>query len=192
MKRIGFVGVPGSGKSSVARGIAASAYDRIGKVELVAEYARRYITKYGSIDKVFDQYRILQKQLEWEDVVPEKETDVAITESPIHMGFLYAMEMRDPNNGKDTMYFNDIFKTMNKINCPTRYDIIFHLPPVWAPSQDGVRPGLHFDDTWRKESDNRIQFIFKLFPPKHFKTVESISLDDRIEECLSYCEDIFK
>jgi nicotinamide riboside kinase len=192
MKIIGFVGVPGSGKSAVARGVAASAYDRIGKVELVAEYARRFITKYGSVDRVFDQYRILQKQLEWEDVVPKEETDVAITESPVHMGFLYAMEIRNPNNEKDTMYINDIFKTMNKVNCPCRYDIIFHLPPIWEPSKDGVRPEIHFDKRWREESDNKIQFIFKLFPPKIFQTITSITLDERIEECLSFCETIFR
>ncbi len=192
MKRIGFVGVPGSGKSAIARGVAASAFGRIGKVELVSEYARRYITKYSNINNVFEQYRILQKQLEWEDVVPKDEVDVAITESPVHMGFLYAMEIRDPNNVKDTVYFNDIFKTMNKINCPRRYDIIFHLPPVWEPSRDGVRPDLHFDPNWRAESDSRIQFIFKLFPPKNFYTVVSTTLLERVEECLSFCEEVFK
>jgi broad-specificity NMP kinase len=33
MKRIGFVGVPGAGKSSVARGIAAQFFNKIRKVE---------------------------------------------------------------------------------------------------------------------------------------------------------------
>lgn len=192
MKRIGFVGVPGSGKSAVARGVAASAYNRIGKVELVGEYARRFLTKYGAVTDVFDQFRILQKQLEWEDIVPEKEIDVSITESPIHMGFLYVMEMRNPDDEKDTMYVNDIFKIMNKVNCPTRYDVIFHLPPLWLPSHDGVRPDNQFEENWRIESDSRIQFIFKLFPPKHFVTIQGTTLDARIEECLSFCEKVFK
>ena len=52
MKRIGFVGVPGSGKSSVARGLAARGYEKLKKVELVSEYARRFISKYGTIDQV--------------------------------------------------------------------------------------------------------------------------------------------
>lgn len=192
MKRIGFVGVPGSGKSAVARGVAASAYSRIGKVELVGEYARRFLTKYGAVTDVFDQYRILQKQLEWENIVPEKEIDVSITESPIPIGFLYAMEMRDPNSEKDTMYINDIFKTMNKVNCPVRYDVIFHLPPLWQPSHDGVRPDIQFEENWRKEADSRLQFIFKLFPPKHFVSIVGTTLDARIEECLSFCEKVFK
>ena len=59
MNRIGFVGVPGTGKSSIARGIAAQSYKRIGKVELVAEYARRYLSKYGPIKDVSDQYKVV-------------------------------------------------------------------------------------------------------------------------------------
>lgn len=190
MKRIGFVGVPGAGKSSVARGVAAQSYNRIGKVELVAEYARRFLTKYGPIDKIADQYKILQKQLEWEDSIPINDTDVAITDSPVHMGFLYAMEMRNVNDIKDTMYINDIFKRMSKINCPPRYDIIFHLSPVWKPSNDGVRPAQHFEDEWRIEADRKIQFIFKLFPPKNFVSLEADTLEGRIEECFKHCKEL--
>lgn len=192
MKIIGFVGVPGSGKSSIARGIAARAYNKIGRVELIAEYARRFLSKYGPVTNVSDQYKILQKQLEWKDVLPKSEIDVAITESPVHMGFLYAMELRNNENIKDTMYINNIFKRMNKVNCPPRYDIIFHLPPIWIPSKDGVRPEKHFDKRWRIESDNIIQFIFKLFPPKNFITITSETLEDRIIECLQICEDLLK
>ena len=188
MKRIGFVGVPGSGKSSVARGVAAQSYNRIGRVELVAEYARRFLIKYGAVTNVSDQYKILSKQMEWEDAIPTNDTDVMISDSPIHMGFLYVMEMRDVNNEKDTMYTNDIFKRMSKLNCPHRYDIIFHLPPLWKPTEDGVRPQQQFEDAWRNEADLKIQFIFKLFPPRHFVTLVSGTLEERIEECFQYCK----
>lgn len=192
MKRIGFVGVPGAGKSSLARGVAAQSYNQIGKVELVQEYARRYISKYGAINQVSDQYKVMQKQLEWENSIPADSTDVAITDSPVHMGFLYAMEMRDVTCIKDTMYVNDIFKTMNKLNCPPRYDIIFHLPPLWTPSEDGIRPRQHFEDEWRTEADLKIQFIFKLFPPKQFVTITSETLEERIAECFSVCKKFIK
>lgn len=187
MKRIGFIGVPGSGKSCVARGLAARGYEKLNKIELVSEYARRFIAKYGTVD-VSDQYKIMQKQLEWEDVIPQDKTDVLITDSPVFLGFLYALNLRDSNNAKDVMYINDIFKRMSKLNCPNRYDIIFHLPPIWKPVQDGVRPQDHFDDTWRNEADNLLQFIFKLFPPKHFVTLKTDTLDLRINECLEISE----
>lgn len=190
MKRIGFVGVPGAGKSSIARGVAAQSFDKIGKVELVAEYARRFLAKYGPVTNVAEQYKILQKQLEWEDIIPISETDVSISDSPIHMGFLYAMEMRDVNSVKDAMYINDIFKRMSKLNCPPRYDIIFHLPPLWKPSEDGIRPQQHFQDGWRIEADLKIQFIFKLFPPRHFITLNEDTMEGRIAECFRYCKEL--
>jgi len=192
MKRIGFVGVPGSGKSSVARGVAAKSYDKIGKIELVAEYARRYINKYGPVDNVADQYKIMQKQLEWEDAIPAADVDVMLTDGPVHMGFLYAMEIRKTNSVKDTMYINDIFKRMSRINCPSRYEIIFHLPPLWEPSNDGTRPQYQFEKSWRDDADKKIQFIFQLFPPKHIVTLESITLEDRINEVFVHCEKFLK
>lgn len=188
MKRIGFVGVPGTGKSSIARGIAAQSYKHIGKVELVSEYARRYLSKYGPIQNVSDQYKIMQKQLEWEDIIDQNEIDISITDSPVHMGFLYALEIRNTNLIRDAMYVNDIFKTMTKINCPPRYDIIFHLPPIWKPSSDGVRPEEHFNNNWREKTDFKIQFIFKLFPPKNFIILKTSTFEERIEECFKYCE----
>lgn len=189
MLRIGFVGVPGCGKTSTARGLAAfcRGHEKLRKIELTAEYARRFITKYGHIDRVSDQYRIMQKQVEWEDTVPKDETDVIITDSPVHLGFLYALDLRRLDDKKDVMYINDIFKALNKLNCPQRYDIIFHLHPILKPVKDGVRPELHFDEKWRNEADIKIQCIFKLlFPPKQFISLESVELEDRVKECIEH------
>jgi nicotinamide riboside kinase len=190
MFKIGMTGVPGSGKSTLARAVAAGSRTTLGldNVELVCEYARRYIAKYGNIESIMEQSRILEKQYEWESNVISNDLDLLITDSPVHMGFLYVMDIRDPNNLKDTMYVNDIFKRMSKINCPPRYDIIFHLPPIWKPVTDGIRPDHHFEDGWRSEADFKIQFIFKLFPPKNFITIESGTLEERIEECFKHCE----
>ena len=61
---------------------------------------------------------------------------------------------------KETMYVNDIFKTMNKLNNPeSRYDIIFHLPPVIKPVNDGVRSKEQFDDNWRDDKNKEIEYI---------------------------------
>lgn len=111
MLKVGFIGVPGAGKTSTARGLAALCRrnDKLSKVELVSEYARRYITKQGPIDTITDQFRIIEKQLEWEESIAP-ETDLMITDSPIHLGFLYALELRKLDNPKDIMYLNDIFK----------------------------------------------------------------------------------
>ena len=64
MLRIGIVGVPGAGKTTWARLIASEcrSIDKLKSVELVSEYARRYLSKHSSIDSLFEQYRILEKQ----------------------------------------------------------------------------------------------------------------------------------
>jgi nicotinamide riboside kinase len=189
MIRVGFTGVPGAGKTSTARALAAfcRSNEKLKRVELISEYARRYITKYGPIDHLADQYKIMEKQTEWEDQVPKDNTDLIITDSPIHLGWLYVLEY-GLNRQKDIMYANDIFKKLNKANYPSRYDIVFHLPPKFEPVVDGVRPELHFDPTWRSEADAMIRFIFKQFKPKEFIVLNSTSMSDRIHECMECLE----
>lgn len=192
MIRVGFVGVPGAGKTSTARALAAFCRknEKFKKVELIAEYARRFIAKYGTESLTLsDQYRIMEKQLEWEEVIPEESTDVLITDSPVHLGFIYALDLRRKDNQKDTMYMNDIYKRLNRINFPTRYDFVFHLPPILTPVNDGIRVSQHFDPQWRESANRRILSVFDLFPPKKFVKIESEELIDRVDECLSYLKD---
>jgi len=188
MIRIGFTGCPGTGKTSTARAVSACcrSIEKFKKVELISEYARRYIAKYGLVESLADQYRILEKQQEWEQAVPEVETDLLITDSPIHMGWLYVMEFFPLKAKKDLMYSNDIFKRLNKLNYPSRYDVVFHLPPILEPIRDGVRADHHFDQVWRKEADEKIKFIFKMFPPRKFIELKKVEMSDRVEECFNY------
>jgi hypothetical protein len=73
------------------------------------------------------------------------------------------MELKkDPNNEKETMLINDLFKILNKNNCPTRYDIIFHFPPILKAVDDGIRPKSNFDDKWRDEINDRLINCFKI------------------------------
>lgn len=189
MLRVGFTGVPGSGKTSTARALAAFCRrnEKLKRVELISEYARRFIAKYGSISHLQDQYKIMEKQLEWENHVPEDQTDLIITDSPVHLGWLYVTE-HELNSAKEIMYANDIFKKLNKSNLPKRYDIIFHLPPKIAPVKDGIRPDLHFNPEWRNEADAMIKLIFKQFKPKKFITISSLTMSDRVDECLIHID----
>lgn len=182
MIRIGIIGVPGAGKTSLARAVtsACKAIPELKRVELVSEYARRYISKHGLVNEIWEQYRIMEKQIEWEDSIPTDKTDLIITDSPVHLGFLYAAQLLT-NKPKDIMVYNDIFKKLSKLNeGAPRYDIIFHLPPVLQPVDDGVRAPIHFDAEWRNQADIKLKFIFEMiFKPAYMKTILDKDMDLR-------------
>jgi nicotinamide riboside kinase len=183
MLRIGFTGVPGSGKTSTARALAAEMKKNGYNIELVEEYARRYISKHGQMDKVWEQYRITAKQVEWEDSVIDK-VELIITDSPIFLGFLYASDI-PKTDAKDVMVFNDLFKLLARLNFPKpRYDMLFHIPPTIKPADDGIRAKHHLEDKWRSEADTYISSIFKIFPQKIIYTVEPVKLEERVKFCM--------
>lgn len=191
MKRVGFVGTPGSGKTSTARVLSGNCrgIKEYKNIELIQEYARRYQTKYGTINNLLDQFRVMEKQIDWENSVAPN-VDITITDSPVHLGYLYTLELRDINDPKHIIWMNDIYKKLTRINTPQRYDLVFHLPPIIKPVNDGVRPIRDFNEEWRVQADAKIKFIFKhLFPCKNFIEITSIKMEDRINECLTYMKE---
>ncbi len=186
MLRIGFIGVPGAGKTTTSRAVAGylRTHTKYKTIELVDEYARKFIHEYG-VPNLYDQMRILKKQVCLEDKHPNT-TEVIVTDSPIFLGFGYALEARQEGVLKDTMMVNDLFKEMNKLNQTPRYDIIFHLPPTSQPVRDGIRKEEQFDPTWRSEMDSRLTAIFHIFAPRKLITLTSLTLDDRVKECMQH------
>ena len=184
--KIGLTGVPGSGKTTLARALASKcrSIPQLKNVELVSEYARRYISKHGAITSLSEQYRILEKQTEWEDSVCNAKLDIMITDAPVFLGFLYCCQL-PKNDFKEIMFFNDIFKRMVKMNYPTpRYDIIFHLNTALEPIDDGVRAKEQFEEAWRSVADTMIKATMEIFKPKLFVPVSTTSLNKRTESCL--------
>ena len=191
MIRIGFSGVPSTGKTSTARALAAKCklMPEFNTVELVQEYARIFITKYGPIHNIQDQYMVTKKQIEWEGlVVPE--TKMMITDSPVFLGMLYYFELRKLNDNRDTRWVNDFFELLNNINTPQRYDIIFHLPPTENAIDDGVRNTGYLSDDWRQKSDILLRTIFQMFPPKELIVVHDDKLEDRVDFCLNHLKSL--
>jgi nicotinamide riboside kinase len=194
MLKIGITGVPGSGKTTMARAVASKCQGVIGleQVELVQEYARRYISKHGKIENIFEQYRILEKQLEWEQSVCNDKLDIMITDSPVFLGFNYSCEL-PKNDSKEVMFFNDIFKKMVSLNYPVpRYDAVFHLGLELKPLDDGIRPPQHFDENWRKKADMMIRATMNIFKPYLFYTLEQEDLNQRAEFCINRIKSLLK
>jgi nicotinamide riboside kinase len=193
MIKIGIVGVPGSGKTTLSRAIASKCrgIEGLKNVELVQEYARRYISKHGDISSILEQYRILKKQEEWENSVFNEKLDIMLTDSPLWLGWIYCCDL-PKTNSKEIMFFNDVFKEMVKLNYPKpRYDVIFHLSPDLKPIDDGIRPIQHFDEDWRKEADLMIKATMIIFKPAHFYILEQKELDQRTKFCIETIKNIY-
>ena len=190
MIRIGFTGVPGSGKTSTARALVSRlrTIEVFKSVELVQEYARRYISKHGIPEQIWEQYRITCKQIEWEDSVSNDKLDILITDSPIFLGFMYATEMNKPTS-KDIMVYNDVFNLMTRLNYPVpRYDLIFHLPPSITPVDDGIRAIHQLDQEWRISANQSILETMKIFKPKNIVSIAATNIDNRVIECINLLE----
>lgn len=179
--KIGFVGVPGTGKTRTARGLASILADY--NVELVSEYAREYIAKHGVITNVAEQYLILHKQLALEEKVDYAK--IVITDSPIHLGFYYA-SMLKRSDSKDRAVYTTLFKEITALM--PRYDVIFHIPPVTEPLDDGIREEKYLTDiSWRAKADCFLKHsLNQLFPSKrHFVIPEQlVETSERVEFCV--------
>lgn len=190
MLRVAFNGVPGAGKTSLARMVAANArhIEGLKNVELVSEYARRQIAKTG-IKGPVDQCRILNKQLDWEDTVGT--CDLMLTDSMIFLGFVYAIKYRDVESAHDTMYVTDLFKACLKLNSPKpRYDLVVHLPPKFKPVEDGIRRPEQFDQKWREEADQDIRAALRVFPPGMVYEAKGDTIESRCEEVLEVIQQL--
>jgi len=178
--KIGFCSVPGSGKSTLARALAEKCRrldSKLKNVELVQEYVRQYISKYGIPENVWEQIRIFNKQLSWENSAINDKTELLITDSPIFLQFAYATELVDWNDKKSALAYRDLFKMLCEVNSPPRYDILFYLKPRKEIIDDGIRAKSHIsDETWQKNMDMKLKIIFN----DMFKSKKIIELNDNL------------
>jgi len=186
MIRIGLSGIPGSGKTTSTRAISS----KLKNVEVVSEYARRYISKHGNINSIYEQFRILQKQLDWENSVTNDKLKYLITDSPIFLGFIYCSEL-PKRDSKEIMFFIDTFKQLVKLNFPIpRYDLIIHLNPSKSPVNDGIRAEHQFNSEWRNKTNNLILSTYNIFPPKKLVIIDKYDIDEIVEKSLEIIKEI--
>ncbi len=191
MLKVGISGVPSTGKSSLTHAVSNELrkFEKFRRVELISEYARTYIRKYGAIKSIWEQYKIVDIQREWEMHINPEHTDVLLSDSPIQLAFMYATELND-GSVKSQMVMSDIFKKISRYNSEYPYDIIFHLPHDGIEvRQDDVRMSTFCDHQWRQDADAFTRSLYRMFPAKNYVNVLETSMEDRVRHVVSVIMD---
>ena len=170
MLRIGFVGVPCTGKTTLARRLRIIHLNTGGV--LISEYAREYMRIHGAIKDVLTQYHVVDQQISREVNVHEG-SKVLISDSPAFLGLFYASTL-------DTEPYRDVIGLMRKkLDSAPLYDYIFHLPINGVPIEgDSIRLAEHLTESWRRDADAKIHALCKLFPAKNYIKLGSPNLGE--------------
>lgn len=78
---IGICGAPSSGKTTTAHLVRHKMSDRGFSREVVREYARHFIERYGQVTSIMEQWHIYDGQTKWEKQAQDN-YDLVISDSP--------------------------------------------------------------------------------------------------------------
>lgn len=135
--RVGFMGPPGSGKSTVSQALQVE----MGSIDLLTavcpEEARIFISKFGQPEHIALQSSFAFKQMRREDTLAES-CDVLFCDSPVFLCGVYATLMMDKTSAQQRKICRDVMKWA-VIDQLARYDYIIYLPRQFEVVDDGVR-----------------------------------------------------
>lgn len=138
-KIVGFMGAPSTGKTMLAGAMKEYAFLN-GNVsaDLCTEYAREFVFKYGHPKHAYTQYRITSKQIERENILLNGSSEFIFTDSPVWLGWVYAMLNLKPNSDEEVhTAISDMYEIF-VINQLHRYHKVFHVITD-NPEDDGCR-----------------------------------------------------
>jgi nicotinamide riboside kinase len=175
MIKIGFVGGPSAGKTSLSRLLSTQFIGKY-KTELVSEYAREWINLHGQTTKMEHQLHFFNQQCLREKSLITDKVQYLITDSPVHLGIVYAMLYNDNPTLLDGLLQQGFDYT---------YDYIFHLPPNKTPENDGTRQNLQLTKTWQEEFDTLVSTVFSyLYKPTKYVKITAVDKTTQLTEVL--------
>jgi nicotinamide riboside kinase len=137
--KIVFIGAPGSGKSTLATSVFTALKIAGHSTELVHEWIRYEIQSSGPMTSIWEQYRTRQYQKDLEDAVPPT-VKYVVCDSGTISAYFYAVLYSDPNEPRQRLVLQDMYKYLLDDLYLRRYDMIFYLPAVVNPdTDDGTR-----------------------------------------------------
>lgn len=162
MIKIGLLGGPSSGKSTLAAALFAELKELGWKTEQVQEYAREFINKNGAITNILNQYLLYEKQSEKESIVPET-IEYLITDSPTILSLIYAIHYATPVNRDHQQMIINLYEKFIKYD-RLNYDYLFLLPSIRNYVIDGTRTQTAKEAT---ELGNKIKIFLDLHNMKY-------------------------
>jgi nicotinamide riboside kinase len=125
---VGFMGAPSTGKTMLAGAMKEYAFTHGGvSTDVCTEYAREFVFKYGHPKHVYTQYRITSRQIEREDLLINGNSEFIFTDSPVWLGWIYAMLNLKPESDEEIhTAISDMYElfVMNQLH---RYHKVYYV-----------------------------------------------------------------
>ncbi|AOQ24620.1 hypothetical protein MTAT_19650 [Moorella thermoacetica] len=119
--KIAFVGPPASGKTTLALTVTAQLKLQY-NAEIAPEFARTYILQNGGIQDAFEQYLILRKQKQMEDILASRH-DIVVCDSATFLCYIYARRLVDYLSDR---YLN-VLELIHRESLANYYNLVFYL-----------------------------------------------------------------
>ena len=177
--RIGIMGLPSTGKTTLARALASKMHEHFDTIELITEYARDYIASNGTPVDLWEQYLITTKQIQRES---DAKASLIVTDSPVLQGLIYAGSLYNPHKGlKHPQLMSDLFDTIIKYSASHPYDYLVILDKEVKIVDDGIRSTEQMTDKWRIEANATINYLLNITRPyTQIIRITEMDLDKRV------------
>lgn len=144
MKKIIFVGPPGSGKSTLVSEVFVKLKTSNKNVELVNEYARQYIQEYGPPTSVFEQLLIAKEQEKYESL--HTDINYMLIDAGRLSSYFYASLYANYSDKKQRLLIHQLYLNFLDDLYLRRYDYIFFLPitETYKVKSDMLEDGTRF------------------------------------------------
>ena len=191
-KKVVFIGSAGSGKSTIVTDVITRLKKKGVNAEHVPEMIRYDIQQNGPMESIWEQYRTLQNQREYEDGVPNN-VDIAIIDSGCLTPYFYACLYTSTASVRERLVLADMFKYLINDIYKRRYDYIFFLPDKLTQEQtalnDITKDGTRYQTTDELETlDEHMNLVFtKMFKSDNIYELDC-PLDERADTVLSIIE----
>jgi len=133
---IGISGAPSSGKTTTAHLLRHKLSGRGFSREVVREYARHWIEKYGQIDDIYQQWHIYYGQTKWEEQA-RKNYQFVLSDSPRFLPYLYSLGFLDYTKPASVAAAVALYEIA--VNSLKDYSRLYLLMPPECVEQDGIR-----------------------------------------------------